>query len=437
MGEGGWIEKDGNSDIGTSITSTSRELHNDKNNLSNKTELPDPQVWGLDSVFWIEVKLFIGDIVRSVTKHSTITDVYFYRNHPIRNVEILGVIVGVESTGNYVGYSIDDGSGVIVCLYWFNQAEKFAFHKDFHEIGDIVRVIGKLGEWRDAKRIHIQSIVKQNDPNIEYLHWLEIMHLKQYVYDRQFVVPPKVLGMRHLTNLRRGEADEEVVYKKGELFEKQWKEIADKEEAPSAESLRTLIQTYLQSYELTSISFTDLCKIPKLEEYALKVVVHDEGTEMDVDNDNDNEYEVDYGKKRKRMVAALWRDCVEKLVLAGFMFKSDYVQNVYTLITHEANLGAILLAIIKHETPRLMAEIRVAHPSSKKSSMSSVKKDDDVYGMESEASMGITVDFLTACIRSQKGLQYVCREQVFQSIKRLVADSEIYEVGKNEYRAFD
>ena len=42
---------------------------------------------------------------------------------PLSKCELLGIIVAVESRGDSVLYVLDDGTGLIDCLYWMNPDE--------------------------------------------------------------------------------------------------------------------------------------------------------------------------------------------------------------------------------------------------------------------------------------------------------------------------
>ena len=53
-----------------------------------------------------------------------------------------------------------------------------------------------LVERRNPSGVNISSflVVVESDPNVEPLHWLEVLQLKKTVYSKPFVLPPGALG---------------------------------------------------------------------------------------------------------------------------------------------------------------------------------------------------------------------------------------------------
>ncbi|KAJ2029454.1 hypothetical protein IWW57_001713 [Coemansia sp. S610] len=65
-------------------------------NLANTACTRPPEDWGLDPLFWVPAKLFIGDLLLAMP--SELTSVYFVGNqHIIRSVEIVGIVVSVNT----------------------------------------------------------------------------------------------------------------------------------------------------------------------------------------------------------------------------------------------------------------------------------------------------------------------------------------------------
>ena len=53
-------------------------------------------------------------------------------------------------------------------------------------------MFGRLSEYREEKQLKVSSIVPEEDPNAEPLHWLQTVHLKRLVYSQPFTLPPGV-----------------------------------------------------------------------------------------------------------------------------------------------------------------------------------------------------------------------------------------------------
>lgn len=80
---------------------------------------------------------------------------------------------------------------MINCTQWYleEDSEEGLF---IPQLGQLVAVWGKLSEYRDQKQLTVTTVVAQNDPNAEPLHWLEVAYLKKAVYSVPFSLPPGV-----------------------------------------------------------------------------------------------------------------------------------------------------------------------------------------------------------------------------------------------------
>jgi len=60
--------------------------------------------WGLDPIFWVPVKIPIREIL-SAARHGTHAEVCFYRERPIRKVDIIGIVTQVDNAAKFVAYT--------------------------------------------------------------------------------------------------------------------------------------------------------------------------------------------------------------------------------------------------------------------------------------------------------------------------------------------
>ena len=51
---------------------------------------------------------------------------------------------------------------------------------------------GRVSEYREERQVKVNTICIEEDPNIEPLHWLEVIQLKRTVYAKPFSLPPGV-----------------------------------------------------------------------------------------------------------------------------------------------------------------------------------------------------------------------------------------------------
>ena len=57
------------------------------------------------------------------------------------------------------------------------------------QLGQLVSVYGRVSEYREERQVKVNGICIEEDPNIEPLHWLEVIQLKRTVYAKPFSLP--------------------------------------------------------------------------------------------------------------------------------------------------------------------------------------------------------------------------------------------------------
>jgi len=77
-------------------------------------------LWGLDPLFKSYVKLLISQI-HSLDSFDDLRGTWKLFCHPIARVDIVGYLVAFKIKNNMVRFTVDDGSGVIVCPWWFQR----------------------------------------------------------------------------------------------------------------------------------------------------------------------------------------------------------------------------------------------------------------------------------------------------------------------------
>ncbi|XP_016114862.1 CST complex subunit STN1-like [Sinocyclocheilus grahami] len=186
-------------------------------------ELPSV-LWGLDPVFSAYSRLYITDILQ-MKESRQVPGVYFYKTHPLFQVDVLGTVVYKREREDFYCYGVDDSTGVINCLCWknekwndqgestecrdpsgssrgFNIEDELKRLKEAErkstvlEIGDLLRVRGTLKTSRDAREIRATSFYKVNDPlmAVQISRMLEMPQLYRKCYDQLFQMPRDDLG---------------------------------------------------------------------------------------------------------------------------------------------------------------------------------------------------------------------------------------------------
>ncbi|XP_068954991.1 CST complex subunit STN1 isoform X1 [Petaurus breviceps papuanus] len=173
-------------------------------------------LWGLDPVFLAFARLYVKDIL-SIKESQQAPGVFFYNGHPIKQVDILGTVVGVRERESFFSYGVDDSTGVINCICWKNSQDKkpssakvcssmtggqslTSLFKKLQEtidkktkleIGDVVRMRGYIRVYREQREIHASAYYKVDDPlwNVQIARMLELPDIYRKIYDQPF---PKV-----------------------------------------------------------------------------------------------------------------------------------------------------------------------------------------------------------------------------------------------------
>ncbi|XP_062436205.1 CST complex subunit STN1 isoform X2 [Rhea pennata] len=142
--------------------------------------------------------------------------IFFYNGRPIRQVDVVGIVVQTKERDAFYNYGVDDSTGVINCVCWKNPmgAERYlsacpgthssvnvheqlkklqetVIQKTKLEIGDVVRIRGHIRTYRQQREIQASSFYKVDDPvcDVQISRMLELPCLYREVYDKPFQGP--------------------------------------------------------------------------------------------------------------------------------------------------------------------------------------------------------------------------------------------------------
>uniref|UniRef100_W5KZB4 CST complex subunit STN1 n=1 Tax=Astyanax mexicanus TaxID=7994 RepID=W5KZB4_ASTMX len=174
---------------------------------------PPSLLWGQDPVFSAYARLYVKDILQ-MKESLQVPGIYFYKNHPLFQVGVLGTVVYRREREDFYCYGVDDSTGVINCLCWkdekwrddgdsvkrggsggvFNVEEQLRKLRETQrsscmlEIGDLLRVRGSLKTSREQREIMASSFYKVSDPvmDVQIARMLEIPQLYRDCYDKPF-----------------------------------------------------------------------------------------------------------------------------------------------------------------------------------------------------------------------------------------------------------
>ncbi|XP_028305654.1 CST complex subunit STN1 isoform X3 [Gouania willdenowi] len=180
-------------------------------------EEPSSILWGLDPLFSAFVRLYVSDILH-MTESTQVPGIYFYNQHPVYRVDVLGTVVYKREREDFFCYGVDDGTGVINCLCWkselvkddrpsgeggdapggFNvEAELSKLRRSQQErcrldIGDLLRVRGTLKTSRQQREIMASNFYRVCDPLMELqISWMmDLPQLYRDCYDKKLQLDP-------------------------------------------------------------------------------------------------------------------------------------------------------------------------------------------------------------------------------------------------------
>ncbi|NWI03439.1 STN1 protein, partial [Tichodroma muraria] len=186
---------------------------------SEKYEEETPSLhWGIDPVFSAFAKLYIKDITE-MRESKQVPGIFFYNGHPVRQVDVVGIVVQTKERDAFYSCGVDDSTGVINCVCWknpmvaetplsghpstpsslsvFEQMKKLqetVRQKTKLEIGDVVRVRGHIRTYRQQREIQAPCFYKVDDPvcDVQISRMLELPCLYREVYDKPFKGPEEI-----------------------------------------------------------------------------------------------------------------------------------------------------------------------------------------------------------------------------------------------------
>ncbi|XP_061314813.1 CST complex subunit STN1 [Pezoporus flaviventris] len=171
--------------------------------------------WGLDPVFFAFARLYIKDI-KEMRESKQVPGIFFYNRHPIRQVDVVGLVVQRKERDAFYSYGVDDSTGVINCVCWkspmvaeasssgrpstpssltmleqIKKLQEMVSQKTKLEIGDVIRVRGHIRTYRQQREIRASCFYKVDDPvcNVQISRMLELPCLYREVYDKPFQSP--------------------------------------------------------------------------------------------------------------------------------------------------------------------------------------------------------------------------------------------------------
>ncbi|KAG9324032.1 hypothetical protein KVV02_004709 [Mortierella alpina] len=158
----------------------------------NLAAMTTPQVlWGLDPFLHTPMQLMLFQ-VKALAPVPDMDGVYTHRGHPVRKVEVLGVVRRVHRAPKMFVYTLDDGTDTLPCIIWI--PDRLQSLRDTsavpwlepYTLGQVLNIVGTPGAFRGQAQLtfqHDDSTVCTN-PNAETLFRLRVLTKERYVYSQ-------------------------------------------------------------------------------------------------------------------------------------------------------------------------------------------------------------------------------------------------------------
>ncbi|KAI8583493.1 hypothetical protein K450DRAFT_221466 [Umbelopsis ramanniana AG] len=343
-----------------------------------------PAFWALDPLLKTHVKIFTADIERLSNipdYHEQFPDLYKFDTRIISNVEIAGTIVGLEQNNTMIIYTVDDGFGTIPCCNW---AVRTYAEPEF-ELGQSVRVLGRISDYKNQRQINIHEIYRMVDYNMEILHWLQTIRLRESVYSKPFDIPKDILAHKDELVAMLKTMDQDMIME-SEDSQTQEEDI----EIPDEQAFLDTLYKYIEDLAVDGkIEYRAIPRLPAIQKIARQYLTNSIPAAS-----------IDYNKIKLAIRQAFATLCAD-----GSLFVVDAENDIYEIVRLDGQLRELILSII-----------RDVH----------VDQHDIHHG-------GVTGAYITTKVKEDSRFESISWSKVFEALQLLVLESIIYQVNPHEY----
>ena len=160
---------------------------------------PSTKYWPLDPLYSTPV-VILAEHLSALPDAEDSPDVCWLINHPVRFVDVAGLIVSLDPktplvADSRVSFTLDDGTGFVHCVQWKDENDDESWKRALaaYRHGRYMHVHGRLGRYRQTRQVVVQRAWIEEDPQVESLRWLRAAELWHEVYTRPFRIPGHVL----------------------------------------------------------------------------------------------------------------------------------------------------------------------------------------------------------------------------------------------------
>lgn len=162
----------------------------DGRHVSDTSDFYEPRYFNYSVTYRTWVKLFIADVfaLQSIDGFEG-TQARFWKNHPIRWLQVVGTVVALNIRASFTEVEIDDGSGKSINLYLRGTVAQ-SVNADFErnkcdiDICALVKAKGTLSvDHKGDLQIAVVKIEALRDAALEFVAWQERLTFRAEVLD--------------------------------------------------------------------------------------------------------------------------------------------------------------------------------------------------------------------------------------------------------------
>ncbi|KAF9413540.1 Vacuolar protein-sorting-associated protein 27 [Podila epigama] len=297
---------------------------------------PPPMLWGMDPLFHVSMQLMIGQVKKLVKvadydgMQSLIVGarvVYRHHTHPVRSVEVMGMVRRVQRRTASINYALDDGTGVLQCIMWIPDECKILQDTSHipglrvFELGQVIRVRGIPGEYKGDMQLVIKpgDMSLCSDPNDETTFRLEVLNKERFVYTQPVILPDYDTNRAQVTGKDANET-------------KEW----------SMTTLFKAMKDWVACRQQETFSFMDLEDDPTIAGIAMTLAAQGQNVQS-----------VHTSARALRLVA----NTVQDLIQEGSIEVRDKDRMTLGARTRPASLSAAELQVIELDSENLIRQV--------------------------------------------------------------------------------
>lgn len=132
---------------------------------------------GLNPSFWVQRRMLIQDILN--LNYSSISGYNVFLDKSgvaVRRLQVVGVLVDFKEYGQSFRYTVDDGTGTIIGIFWKNHSSSQHMYEDnLIDLGSIVSISGTPEFYKGCLQVVLTTVAEDSIVS-EALYWIDCMN---------------------------------------------------------------------------------------------------------------------------------------------------------------------------------------------------------------------------------------------------------------------